>query len=73
MPDLVLSKDEMIEFTRYKKPSKQIKWLERYGIPYRIGGDGHPVVLRADLAATTAKATKSSPNPNALAVAMRRR
>jgi len=45
---IFLSADQVIELTGYVKPSKQIEWLKRRGIPHFINAAGRPVVS-ADL------------------------
>lgn len=46
---MLLSTLEIIELTGYQRPSAQIRWLDSQKIPYLIGGDGCPKVLRGPL------------------------
>jgi hypothetical protein len=46
---LHLTEKELHDFTGYRRPSKQIKWLKDYGIRHFIAADGHPRVLLSDL------------------------
>lgn len=36
----------IIDLTGYRKPSKQIEWLKRNGIPHIVNAAGRPVVLQ---------------------------
>ena len=49
MSDPWLSEDQIIRYTKYVWKSKQIAWLKRHGVPFRIARDGHPRVLLSDL------------------------
>ncbi|WP_366525426.1 DUF4224 domain-containing protein [Ferrovum sp.] len=42
---LFLSPEEVRELTGYCRPSKQVEWLRREGMNFRIAADGHPRVL----------------------------
>jgi hypothetical protein len=44
----VLSPDELIELTDYKRPKEQIAWLLKHGWLFEIGGSGRPKVSRAE-------------------------
>ncbi len=46
---MLLSTLEIIDLTGYQRPSAQIRWLNSQKIPYLVGGDGRPKVLRAPL------------------------
>lgn len=46
---MLLTPQEVADLTGYRKPSAQIRWLDAQQIPYLIGGDGQPKVLRAPL------------------------
>ena len=46
---LCLTKEELEELTGHKRPSGQKKWLDGYALPYFIGLDGYPRVLRSTL------------------------
>lgn len=39
---------ELEQLTGYVKPSKQIAWLQRHGVPHWVNAAGRPVV-KADL------------------------
>lgn len=43
-----LSAAELRELTGYVKPSKQIEWLTRNGVPHYVNAAGRPVV-KADM------------------------
>lgn len=62
---MLLSTLEIIDLTGYQRPSAQIRWLKSQKIPYVVGGDGRPKVLRAPLierlAGTTLAAQKREP------------
>ena len=44
---MLLTPEEVADLTGYRKPSAQIHWLEAQQIPYLVGGDGRPKVLRS--------------------------
>ena len=46
---MIFSPSQIEELTGYRKPSKQIEWLKRNGIPHIVNAAGRPVVLQ-DLA-----------------------
>jgi len=37
---------QIINLTGYRKPSKQIEWLRKNGIPHIVNAAGRPVVLQ---------------------------
>ena len=41
---MFLTADQLRELTGYVKPSKQIEWLTRNGVPHHINAAGRPVV-----------------------------
>lgn len=43
---MFLSKEELIQLTGYKQPSKQRSWLDRQGIRYYLTIDSRPVVSK---------------------------
>lgn len=43
-----LTPEELRQLTGYVKPSKQIEWLRRKGVPHFVNAAGRPVV-RANL------------------------
>lgn len=46
---LVLSQEELVELTDYRRPADQRRWLSERGIPYWTGASGRPKVLRENL------------------------
>ncbi|MDR8016471.1 DUF4224 domain-containing protein [Ectopseudomonas guguanensis] len=46
---MLLTPEEVADLTGYRKPSAQARWLDAQQIPYLVGGDGRPKVLRAPL------------------------
>lgn len=46
---MLLTPQELAELTGYQKPSAQMRWLTAQRIPYLMGGDGKPKVLRDPL------------------------
>ncbi len=46
---MLLSRKEIEALTGYRRPSKQIAWLRKYGFRFFVAADGYPRVLRADL------------------------
>lgn len=46
---MLLTPQELAELTGYQKPSAQMRWLTAQRIPYLVGGDGKPKVLRDPL------------------------
>ena len=44
---LLLTADEVADLTGYQKPAAQVRWLLENGLPYLLGGDGKPKVLRS--------------------------
>lgn len=44
--NLILSEDEVISLTDYKKPKAQCRQLQRMGIAFELGRTGKPKVLR---------------------------
>lgn len=44
-----LTDQELYDLTKYRLPSKQIKWLKRHGVRHFIAADGHPRVMWAAL------------------------
>lgn len=44
---LFLDDTELAQLTGRRMKSRQIAWLRREGIPFRVSATGHPVVTRA--------------------------
>jgi hypothetical protein len=44
---LLLTTDEVSELTGYQQPTAQARWLSENNLPYLLGGDGKPKVLRS--------------------------
>lgn len=43
---MIFEPAQIIDLTGYRKPSKQIEWLKRHGIPHLVNAAGRPVVLQ---------------------------
>lgn len=43
---MLLTPEEVAELSGYQKPAAQIRWFKAQCIPYLVGGDGRPKVLR---------------------------
>jgi hypothetical protein len=43
---MLLTKVEVSDLTGYARPATQSRWLRENSIPFILGGDGHPKVLR---------------------------
>ena len=48
---MLLTPQELTDLTGYQKPSAQMRWLTAQEIPFLVGGDGRPKVLRDTLTA----------------------
>ena len=46
---MFLTKLQTQELTGYKIPSAQIRWLKENGFMFKIGADGYPRVLMAEI------------------------
>jgi hypothetical protein len=46
---MFLTPDDLRKLTGYVRPSKQIEWLAKEGLSFRVAADGHPRVLREHL------------------------
>lgn len=46
MSDMFLDGAELQRLTARRFKSKQIEWLRKEGIPFRVSATGHPVVTR---------------------------
>ncbi|KAA3649824.1 MAG: DUF4224 domain-containing protein [Proteobacteria bacterium] len=46
MPDLIATRETLIELTGLRRPSAVRRWLDRECIPYMVGADGWPRVLQ---------------------------
>ncbi len=66
MSNFVLTDQEMREITDYVRPSFQIRILKEWGIPFIVGRDGHPKVLREHLKTISGARTNArrEPGPN---------
>jgi hypothetical protein len=49
MTDLLLTRRELYDLTLYKQAKSQVRTLRDWGIPFVIGRDGRPRVLREHL------------------------
>ena len=45
--DLFLTDAQLVKFTGRSFKSKQIAWLRKEAVPFKISATGHPVVARA--------------------------
>ena len=64
MSEIALSEDEIIEITRYKRPSLQIQFLKSIGIDARIRRDNTVFVNRFEyMAAANQKLPKQQSAP----------
>jgi Domain of unknown function (DUF4224) len=61
-----LSEAELVEWTGYKRKSKQIEWLKKHGYPFAVDRLGHPKVLRDDIKRREIEGQKTHPNWGAL-------
>lgn len=43
---LFLTDEEIATLTGRRLKSKQIEWLRREGVPFRVSATGHPVITR---------------------------
>lgn len=62
---MILTKDEIYRLTGYKRPSRQIEWLKKYGVRFMVAADGYPRVLRRELETSGNQAVRK-PNLEAL-------
>lgn len=46
-PPLFLNDEEMAILTGFKWHSKQVEWLRKNGVPFRVNAGGQPVVTRS--------------------------
>ena len=49
MSNLIMTERELIELTAYKQAKGQVRMLREWGIPFVVGRDGRPRVLREHL------------------------
>lgn len=49
MSSLFLEPDELVTLTGRKAKSRQIEWLRKSGVPFRVNATGHPVVTKASI------------------------
>ncbi len=59
----LLNAAEVAELTGYQKPKAQLRWLEREGFPFLVGGDGRPKVLRDIVVRRLGGVTHEKPRP----------
>lgn len=60
-PMMLLTPNDVVDLTGYQRPSAQIRWLNAQQIPFLIGGDGRPKVLRAPLIERLGKPSRREP------------
>lgn len=41
----MLTPEQIVQLTGYRRPSKQIEWLKRNGVPYFVNAAGYPQVI----------------------------
>lgn len=58
---MFLTQTELIEMTGYQKHQAQQRWLREQRIPFLIGGDGMPRVLRATVLGIFGGHSKAEP------------
>lgn len=46
---MLLTRDQVKDLSGYRKPSCQIRWLKKQGLPFFVGADGYPRVLETSL------------------------
>ena len=67
---MFLTKQELIDFTGYKIVGCQIKALNAFGIPFKLGLHGRPVILKSEvekfLGSSNQSSSRTEPNWNAL-------
>ncbi|RST54143.1 DUF4224 domain-containing protein [Variovorax sp. DXTD-1] len=61
MSALFLSDEELIVLTGFTWKSKQIRWLQSEGIPFRKSATGHPVVTRSAIEGRPVPAQEAQP------------
>ena len=45
---MLLSPEELLELTDYRRAADQIRWLTDHGWKFEVGATGRPKVLRAE-------------------------
>lgn len=58
---MFLTQSELTEMTGYQKYAAQQRWLKEQRIPFLIGGDGMPRVLRATVLGIFGGHSKAEP------------
>ena len=58
---MFLTAEELTEMTGYQKYAAQQRWLKEQRIPFLIGGDGMPRVLRATVLVIFGGASNAEP------------
>lgn len=71
MSNLIITERELIEMTAYKRPSFQARILREWGIPFVIGRDGRPRVLREHLKVLAGAVARREAAPNLEGLARR--
>lgn len=59
---MFLTATELIEMTGYQKHQAQQRWLKAQRIPFLIGGDGMPRVMRATVLGIFGASAKAEPS-----------
>jgi hypothetical protein len=60
---MFMTQQELDDLTGYTKPSAQIRWLQAERIPYKVGGDDRPKVLRSVVIAVLGDAAPQKHEP----------
>lgn len=63
MPDPFLTDAQLARLTGRKTKSRQIQWLRKEGLPFRVNATGHPVVTWAAVDGRQATAAESAMPP----------
>lgn len=60
---IFLTEEELRTVSGKQKPSAQVRWLQSEHIPYIVGGDGKPKVLREKMLERLGGTTQTRPEP----------
>lgn len=66
---MFLTLEEIEALTERTRKKDQIEWLQKHGVPYLVGANGHPRVSRAYIESLLSGRTDASgPSPNFSAI-----
>ena len=65
--DRILTEEQLKVYVGSPKKSRQIEWLKKEGIPFRVKVTGHPAVLWSDLEGRRQDSVSAAWNPAVLA------